>query len=402
MTLTDAGREYIAKNIGVGNCWVYSGLSWVAESVTGDRVNRTGGTGKAVKDIIDPTTDHIEINGLNISKATLRDNNGGNDVTISDVTNEILKNDGYPAGENQYCAPPPGPGPGPTGKGELCVLTSEPFADIYIDDETTPNPDLSPSRSEPPYKCTEVSATPGGIQHKVTAKKAGYKAEPVYIICIENQKAHATIYLEPEAGTNVGTLVLRAYKEGTTEEIHANFDIEGLSGEEKFLTPHTMNIKAGTYKWIRFYCTGFETYEATNVTVEEGETTTVTAYMKPKRLWKQVYVGPPIALLAIEDFDIPSRLYWDNPYDFSVTIRCFEAGWYYANIELREPGDFMTTYDPADLGPTRWTIPLPEKEISYFDINTPVDLKTTRIVPGPDSLPAGTYVAVVVGYSGRR
>ncbi|RLG35332.1 hypothetical protein DRN97_00035 [Methanosarcinales archaeon] len=359
MTLTDAGREYIAKNIGVGDCWVYSGLSWVAESVTGDRVNRTGGTGKAVKDIIDPTTDHIEINGLNISKATLRANNGGNDVTISDVTNEILKNDGYPAGETQYCVG--APGPGPTGEGELCVLTSVDLADVYIDDETTPNPDLSPSRSEPPYKCTKVTATPEGIQHKVTVKKTGYTAEPVYVICVENQKAYVTIYLEPEAGTDVGTLELRAYKEGTTEEIHANFDIEGLSGEEKFLTPHTMNVPAKTYDWIRFYCTGFEPYEATNVTVEEGETTTVTAYMKPKRLWKQVYVGPPIALLVIDDFDIPSRLYWDNPYDFSVTIRCFEAGWYYANIELREPGNFMATYDPADLGPTRWTIPLPEK-----------------------------------------
>jgi len=396
MTLTDSGKDWLAKHAGKNDCFSDSGVTFKdAEGNT-----HVGGTSAVIAQLYTnqetnnkdkPIVDSLTYNDFYAA-------NENNTITLDDV--QWVAN--HESGAAKYCAPPPGPGPGPTGKGELCVLTSEPFADIYIDDETTPNPDLSPSRSEPPYKCTEVSATPGGIQHKVTAKKAGYKAEPVYIICIENQKAHATIYLEPEAGTNVGTLVLRAYKEGTTEEIHANFDIEGLSGEEKFLTPHTMNIKAGTYKWIRFYCTGFETYEATNVTVEEGETTTVTAYMKPKRLWKQVYVGPPIALLAIEDFDIPSRLYWDNPYDFSVTIRCFEAGWYYANIELREPGDFMTTYDPADLGPTRWTIPLPEKEISYFDINTPVDLKTTRIVPGPDSLPAGTYVAVVVGYSGRR
>ena len=396
MTLTDSGKDWLARHAGKNDCFSDSGVTFKdAEGYT-----HVGGTSAVAAQLYTnqetnnkdkPIVDSLTYNDFYAA-------NGNNTITLDDV--QWVAN--HESGAAKYCAPPPGPRPGPTGKGELCVLTSEDFADIYIDDETTPNPDLSPSRSTPPYKCTEVSATPGGIQHKVTAKKAGYKAEPVYIICIENQKAHATIYLEPEAGTNVGTLVLRAYKEGTTEEIHANFDIEGLSGEEKFLTPHTMNIKAGTYKWIRFYCTGFETYEATNVTVEEGETTTVTAYMKPKRLWKQVYVGPPIALLAIEDFDIPSRLYWDNPYDFSVTIRCFEAGWYYANIELREPGDFMTTYDPADLGPTRWTIPLPEKEISYFDINTPVDLKTTRIVPGPDSLPAGTYVAVVVGYSGRR
>jgi len=400
MTLTDAGREYIAKNIGVGDCWVYSGLSWVAESVTGDRVNRTGGTGKAVKDIIDPTTDHIEINGLNISKATLRANNGGNDVTISDVTNEILKNDGYPAGENQYCVG----APGPSGKANLCVLTSVDLADVYIDDETTPNPDLSPSRSTAPWPCTEVSAAPppNGTQHKITVRKSGYKEKTEYVRVFENQTKKITILLEPESGTNVGTLELHAYKEGTTEEIHANFDIEGVSGEERYITPYTMNIEAGTYDWIRFYCTGFEDYEVTDVTVNEGETTTVTAYMRPKRMWKQVYVGPPITLLVIDDFDMPSRLYWDNEYDFSVTIRCFETGKYYANIDLREPGDFMRTYDPADLGPTRWTIDLPEVEITEFDINKKVKLKRRHIVPGPDMLPAGTYVAVAVGYEGGR
>ncbi|MCW3140600.1 MAG: hypothetical protein N2V72_00245 [Methanophagales archaeon] len=407
MTLTDAGREYIAKNIGVGNCWVYSGLSWTAVSVTGDRVDRTGGTGKAVKDIIDPTTDHIEIGGLSISKTTLRDNNGGNDVTISDVTGEILKNDGYPAGENQYCVGTPTPTPTPTpvpGKVKLCVLTDPEFADIYLDDETEPNPDLSPSRRVPPYKCTEVTAgpAPGGIKHKVVAKKEGYKDAVEYPACIIGQDTYLTLGLEPESGPGVGVLELRAYKAGTTEEINANFDIEGISGEEKYLTPHTMNIKAGTYDWIRFYCTGFEDYEVENVVVKEGETTTVNAYMKPKKLWKEVYVGPPIAKVALDDFEIPSRLYWNNTYDFSVTLRCFEAGWYYANMDLREPGKFLETGDPADLGATKWTIPLPEKEIGFWDIGKKVMLETRRIVPGADVLPAGTYIVVAVAYTGRR
>ena len=394
MTLTDGGKDWLATHAGKDGCFSDSGVTFKdAEGNT-----HVGGTSAVIAQLYTnqetnnkdkPIVDSLTYNDFYAA-------NGNNTITLDDV--QWVAN--HESGAAKYCTG--GPGPGPTGKGELCVLTSEDFADIYIDDETTPNPDLSPSRSEPPYKCTEVSATPGGIQHKVTAKKPGFTAEPVYVTCIENEKAYVRIYLEPEAGTNVGTLVLRAYKEGTTEELHANFDIEGISGEEKFLTPHTMNVKAGTYDWIRFYCTGFEDYEAKNVTVNEGETTTVTAYMRPKRFWKQVYVGPPIALLVIDDFDIPSRLYWDNEYDFSVTIRCFEAGWYYADIELREPGDFMRTYNYNDLGPTRWTIPLPEKEISVFEINTKVKLKTSRIVPGPDTLPAGTYVAVAVAYAGRR
>mgnify|MGYP000318301700 CR=1 FL=1 len=401
MTLTDAGREYIARNIGVGNCWVYSGLSWTAVSVTGDRVDRTGGTGKAVKDIIDPTTDHIEIGGINISKTTLKDNNGGYEVTISDVTGEILKKDGYPAGEDQYCVGTPTPPP-VTGKTNLCVLTDPEFADVYVDDVY--NTDLSPSRKTPPYKCTEVTAgpAPGGIKHKVTAKKPGYKDAVDNPACIEGQDTYITLLLEPESGPGVGVLELHAYKAGTTEEINANFDIEGISGEEKYLTPHTMNIKAGTYDWIRFYCTGYEDYEVKNVEVNEGETTTVTAYMKPKKLWKQVYVGPPIAKVTLVDFEIPSRLYWDNPYDFSVTLRCFEVGWYYANMELREPGKFLETGDPADLGETKWIIDLPEVEIGFWDIGEKVTLKTNRRVPGADVLPAGTYIVVAVAYTGRR
>lgn len=104
--LTDAGREYIATNIGTDGCFVYSGLTWNAESVFGDRAEgRSGGTAKAVNHLILSATDHIEIDGLFITKEMLRVNNEGNDVTILDVIVDILKNDGYPIGENQYCIP---------------------------------------------------------------------------------------------------------------------------------------------------------------------------------------------------------------------------------------------------------------------------------------------------------
>ena len=408
MALTDEAKEYIAQYLGIKEGDKYCFSDTTATSVQYWDANDTphmGSTVDAVSSIVKfggySYEDKVAKTGK-IDAAKLTSKNGGTALTDNDIIWIANNSDGAA----KYCTGAPGPGPGPTGKTELCVLTSEDLADVYVDIDTNPNPnpDLSPSRSSPPWPCTEVSAAPSphGTTHKITVRKAGFKEAEEYVTCFENEKKYVRIYLEPLAGAHVGTLELHAYKEGTTEEIHANFDIEGISGEERYITPYTMNVPEKTYAWIRFYCTGFEDYEVTNVTVNEGETTTVTAYMKPKRLWKQVYVGPPIVLLVIDDFDMPSRLYWDSEYDFSVTIRCFEPGWYYANIELREPGDFMTTYDPADLGPTRWTIPLPEKEISYFDINTPVDLKTTRIVPGPDSLPAGTYVAVVVGYSGRR
>ena len=400
MTLTDSGKDWLARHAGKNDCFSDSGVTFKdAEGYT-----HVGGTSAVAAQLYTnqetnnkdkPIVDSLTYNDFYAA-------NGNNTITLDDV--QWVAN--HESGAAKYCTG--GPGPGPTGKGTLCVLTSVDFADVYLDDEPNPNPDLSPSRSTAPspseWPCTELSAgpPPNGIQHKIVIRKTGYKEKTEYVRLFENQTKKIKFLLEPESGPNVGVLELHAYKAGTTEEIHANFDIEGISGEERYITPYTMNIEAGTYDWIRFYCTGFEDYEVQNVTVREGETTTVNAYMRPKKLWKQVYVGPPITLLVIDDFDMPSRLYWDNEYDFSVTIRCFETGKYYANIDLREPGDFMRTYDPADLGPTRWTIDLPEVEITEFDINKKIKLKKRHIVPGPDMLPAGTYVAVAIGYEGGR
>jgi len=365
MAVADAIKVYIAEKYGDGNC------------VTADSGDNLG---------LACMTDNL---ATPLPSGYTKD-----DICTEEVITWAYDNVGW-------CKTTPTP---PPGKTNLCVLTFPiDLADVYVDDEY--NEDLSPSRNSPPYQCTEVTAgpRPNGIVHRVRAEKTGYKQKtPEEVACFIGEDRYVDILLEPELGPGVGVLELHAYKAGTTEEINANFDIEGISGEEKFLTPYTMNIKADTYDWIRFYCTGFEDYEVTNVVVKEGETTRVNAYMKPKKLWKQVYVGPPITLVTLVDFDIPSRLYWDNTYDFSVTLRCFEAGWYYANMELHEPGKFLETGDPADLGPIRWTIDLPEVKIEFKDIGEKTKLETRRRVPGSSVLPAGTYIVVVAAYTGRR
>lgn len=478
MTLTTAGKDYIAEHFGLSNCFVKTGLSWTRYDLDGTNTAETGGTVKLVNRITETSVvDYILIDTTEYYYSDLKAANGGYDVTLDDITwiaahdessdsppNPYCKTaaatgflsvttapadalgasvdiDGKDCGDTQVveCEVPVGTNKTvtitktgyqtetrtvditegnitdldtitmteiPVGEGTLCVLTDPDLASVYVDIDKNPdpNPDLSPSRKEPPWKCTEVAAAarPEGTPHTVTAKKAGYKDEEVTAICFEGETRKITIPMEPEAGPTVGIVELHAFNAKTDAEINANFDIKGIGGEEKYLTPKRMNIKEGTCDWIRFYCTGFEDYEATNITIEEGKTTTVNAYMTPKKLWQEVYVGPPIILVVLEDFDIPSRLYWTTTYDFSVTLRCFEAGWYYANIELREPGTFLTTGDPADLGATKWTIPLPEKEIEFFDINTKVEFETTDTVPGAATVPKGTYIAIVTAYSGKR
>jgi len=104
--LTEAGKRYIAENFGIDGCWVYSGLSWRVVSVLGDSVDETGGTGKVVSRLVLDVTDRVELKAPitgTYRKADLTTANGGNEVTLIDVRDIILANDGYPEGENQYC-----------------------------------------------------------------------------------------------------------------------------------------------------------------------------------------------------------------------------------------------------------------------------------------------------------
>ena len=104
--LTEAGKRYIAENFGIEGCWVYSGLSWRVVSVLGDSVDETGGTGKVVSRLVLDVTDRVELKAPitgTYRKADLTTANGGNEVTLIDVRDIILANDGYPEGENPYC-----------------------------------------------------------------------------------------------------------------------------------------------------------------------------------------------------------------------------------------------------------------------------------------------------------
>ena len=116
--ISEAGKKYIAEQfgakVGTKQCWVYSGLSWRQYAIDGTFVDETGGTGKVVSRVIGAVTDRIELKTPRIGtyrKSDLTTANAG-EVTLIDVRDTILKNDGYPAGETQYCveaAPPPIP-----------------------------------------------------------------------------------------------------------------------------------------------------------------------------------------------------------------------------------------------------------------------------------------------------
>ena len=104
--LTEAGKRYIAENFGVGGCFVHSGLSWTVHAVDGSSLHETGGTGQVVSRVISSVTDRVELTSPRTGtyrNTDLVSANDGNSVSLLDVMDYIMLNDGYPEGENQYC-----------------------------------------------------------------------------------------------------------------------------------------------------------------------------------------------------------------------------------------------------------------------------------------------------------
>lgn len=124
MTLTTNGKNYIATNFGIGNCWVSSGLSWTATGIDGSTVNESGGTASIVGRLVSAAYKEIRLTSPRtgtFTKAQLTLANDYNVVSLSPDVVFIANNDGYPSGEPKYCTsvvvtptPTPTPTPGVT------------------------------------------------------------------------------------------------------------------------------------------------------------------------------------------------------------------------------------------------------------------------------------------------
>lgn len=120
MTLTESGKQWIAQNLGINNCFVKSGLSWTTYNIDGSSFGESGGTASLVGRLVTTTVfDRVMVGGSTYRYSDISAANGGS-VTLADAS-YVAQNDGYPAGENQYCvgvphtpSPTPTPTPAPT------------------------------------------------------------------------------------------------------------------------------------------------------------------------------------------------------------------------------------------------------------------------------------------------
>ena len=121
MVLSTNGKDYIARELGIGNCFVSSGMAWTSVAVDGVTVNETGGTASIVGRLVNTAIySRIDLTYPKVKTfyySNLKVANDGLDVVLTD-SQWIVANDGAPVSEPQYCAavatltPTPTPVPG--------------------------------------------------------------------------------------------------------------------------------------------------------------------------------------------------------------------------------------------------------------------------------------------------
>lgn len=102
MAISAALKDYIARELGIGDCFVYSGLSWTVVSVLGDSETETGGTGKLLSRIISSAVDHVDVTSPRTKTFRASDLPGA--ISLADIMSSVLTEDKNPASETQYCA----------------------------------------------------------------------------------------------------------------------------------------------------------------------------------------------------------------------------------------------------------------------------------------------------------
>lgn len=334
--LTEAGKEWIAEHLGIGNCWVYSGFSWTTHYTDGTSDPETGGTGKLVARLCLPqVNERIVLSSPRTGtyrQADLTAGNGGNVVTLEDVRDIIVPNDGYPAGENQYCytpgAPPYVPPTGDTGVFQICTFPGG--ATIRVDGEVVDTNSALCGHGGA-FKNYEVSS---GTSHKVT-----FELLPDYPISAENTKSFlvskgATIQyphtLHAIAGASVGTMHIKAKDGKTGMSLAVRPSVSGTTLEERLLTPCYLTLPVAVTK-------GYSDYNVSGTIPGYAKPLTVVARLKkehtrasplevnlelfPITEWVQVEIVKEMPQIAwVTGISIPSMMAWDNTYDGSVNF----------------------------------------------------------------------------------
>jgi hypothetical protein len=251
--LTTNGKNYIAQNFGISNCYAASGLSWTAVANDNSTVNESGGTASIVARLVTTSVykrvDLTSPRTGSYTYATLKQANDNTDVVLTDAQ-WIAANDGSPTGEAQYCYT--------VTTGSISFASTPSGADIYIDSvlQSTKTP-------------TTITGVTAG-SHSYTLRLTGYNDATGTVTVTAGQTSTVSVTLTPVVTT--GSISFSSTPSG------ADIYLDGTLQTTK--TPATIiNISAGSYTYT-LRLTGYTDATGT-VTITAGQTTTVSVTLVP-------------------------------------------------------------------------------------------------------------------------
>ena len=344
MPIGSAGKEYIAINLGVGDCFVKPGLTWTAVAHDGATADESGGTADIVGRLVTTAVyKEIRVKTPRVGTYTyamLKAANGGVDITLPEAKEVIADHDGYPAGQDQYCYTPGAP---PTGEAIFYFCSLPGGATITVDGTTVPwTAPLCPN-----YKAYNVTAA----THTIRYSLAGYKDKELSVGTGPGGEIQVPGIMEAVAGVNNGTLKLTAHEwvpatvdpDNKGQELHARPSISGTTEESKFLTPYTitLSIAAGQNSKevdVGAIHPGYEKAERT-VTLRNTHTLAnpldVDLLLKEVKLWREVRIVETMPSIAwVTGLSIPSVMAWGVNYTGWVKFVFTSPASYQAHLDL--------------------------------------------------------------------
>ena len=306
MTLTEAGKEYIAQKFGnASSCLVSAGITVEVYDLSANHWTETLGSAQIVARLVTTTMySKVQIGGVDYTYAALRTANGGNDITSTDIT-WIADHDDTPAsGQTQYCYT--APTPPPAGYGYLKICGRPAGCSVSIDGVLQ---SASAGYCIDTYTQYEVTSN---VDHQVTLSYTGYKPLTKTISVGTGDTKEVTYVLEAVAGANTGAVTITATDAATGASLAAQPTVDGISWEEQYVTPVTINLVVGTAATKDFNIgvkhPGYTSQERP-VTVVKGSTVTANFALTEVELFRQVQVYAEMPKVAwLVDWSIAGQM----------------------------------------------------------------------------------------------
>lgn len=313
MTLTPNGKNYIAAEFGINNCFVKSGFAWNTIDINDVSTPETGGTAKIVSRLV--TTAAIKKIDITSPKtksyvyADLKAGNDGTDVDLAIDAVWVANNDEAADPNGVYCAaaatPTPTPPPVPTGTADALIATLPGGAAYWLDKDPAQDPATGITKEMTDMANIIKTKIAVPAKHCIHYRLTGYKN----VDLCENVPAEAVQwglpleagYLVPELGADVDSalLTVQAFKdEAKTVEIQNG--IVRLGASFFGFTPTTKPVAApptpGKKYTVSISADGRED-ASTEVTMVKTTPQIVKVYMKQSGKIT-VKISPAIAFIG--------------------------------------------------------------------------------------------------------